>query len=135
MCSWHCGRYFDYTEREEMMMEGEANNSRSKKKRAVPYDYGFTDTVFSWSLEDIFNEDLFKDKVCFSSPFSSSFCSLLNNFFFWIYISSRYEGLAMLTYIHTKMLFWNWDLDSFSISPFVLWDCKIKNRINLDLML
>ncbi|KAH9698652.1 UvrD-like helicase ATP-binding domain-containing protein [Citrus sinensis] len=45
------------------MMEGEANNSRSKKKRAVPYDYGFTDTVFSWSLEDIFNEDLFKDKV------------------------------------------------------------------------
>ncbi|XP_024045691.1 uncharacterized protein LOC112100406 [Citrus clementina] len=46
-----------------MMMQGEANNSRSKKKRAVPYDYGFTDTVFSWSLEDIFNEDLFKDKV------------------------------------------------------------------------
>ncbi|GAY61164.1 hypothetical protein CUMW_207690, partial [Citrus unshiu] len=61
--SWHCGRYFDYTEREEMMMEGEANNSRRKKKRAVPYDYGFTDTVFSWSLEDIFNENLFKDKV------------------------------------------------------------------------
>ncbi|KAH9658796.1 UvrD-like helicase ATP-binding domain-containing protein [Citrus sinensis] len=46
-----------------MMMEGEANNSRRKKKRAVPYDYGFTDTVFSWSLEDIFNENLFKDKV------------------------------------------------------------------------
>ncbi|KAH9698658.1 UvrD-like helicase ATP-binding domain-containing protein [Citrus sinensis] len=45
------------------MMEGEANNSRRKKKRAVPYDYGFTDTVFSWSQEDIFNENLFKDKV------------------------------------------------------------------------
>lgn len=27
-------------------------------------DHGFVDIIFSWSLEDIFNEDLYKDKVC-----------------------------------------------------------------------
>ncbi|KAK3222355.1 hypothetical protein Dsin_009380 [Dipteronia sinensis] len=42
------------------MMEGK---SCSKKKRAVPHDYGFSDTVFSWSLNDIFDQSLFKDKV------------------------------------------------------------------------
>ncbi|KAK1553169.1 hypothetical protein Q3G72_030003 [Acer saccharum] len=35
----------------------------SKKKRAVPNDYDLSDILFSWSLEDIFNENLFKDKV------------------------------------------------------------------------
>ena len=46
------------------MMEGDASSS-SKKKKAVPNDYGFIDTIFSWSLEDIFDQNLFKDKVCF----------------------------------------------------------------------
>ncbi|KAK4842428.1 hypothetical protein QYF36_021493 [Acer negundo] len=41
-------------------MEGK---SCSKKKRAVPHDFGFSDTVFSWSLHDIFDQSLFKDKV------------------------------------------------------------------------
>ncbi|KAH9698663.1 UvrD-like helicase ATP-binding domain-containing protein [Citrus sinensis] len=44
------------------MMEGDASSS-SKKKKAVPNDYGFIDTIFSWSLEDIFYQNLFKDKV------------------------------------------------------------------------
>ncbi|KAH9658809.1 UvrD-like helicase ATP-binding domain-containing protein [Citrus sinensis] len=44
------------------MMEGEASSSR-RKKTAVPNDYGFIDTVFSWSLEDILNENLYKEKV------------------------------------------------------------------------
>jgi hypothetical protein len=44
------------------MMQVSGSN---KKKRAAPNDYGFSDIVFSWSLEDIFNENLFKDKVCF----------------------------------------------------------------------
>ncbi|KAJ4710301.1 UvrD-like Helicase, ATP-binding domain, P-loop containing nucleoside triphosphate hydrolase [Melia azedarach] len=43
-------------------MEGEGISSSSKKK-AVPNDYGFTDTLFSWSLEDIFNDNLFTEKV------------------------------------------------------------------------
>ena len=33
----------------------------SGKKKLKPDP--FTDTVFSWSLENIFDEDLFKDKV------------------------------------------------------------------------
>ncbi|KAL9416864.1 hypothetical protein AB3S75_039948 [Citrus x aurantiifolia] len=49
------------------MMEGEASSSNgsssSGKKTAVPNDYGFIDTVFSWSLEDILNENLYKEKV------------------------------------------------------------------------
>ena len=36
----------------------------SKKMRAVPNDHGFTETVLSWSLEEIENKDLFKDQVC-----------------------------------------------------------------------
>ncbi|KAL5760633.1 hypothetical protein ACOSQ2_019471 [Xanthoceras sorbifolium] len=42
-----------------MMMEGKGS---SKKKRSAR-DYGFSNTVFSWSIDDIFNENLFKDKV------------------------------------------------------------------------
>lgn len=40
----------------------------SSKKKTKPDP--FTDTVFSWSIEDIFNEDLFKDKV-FDSTFTN----------------------------------------------------------------
>lgn len=36
----------------------------SSKKRGNFGDRVFIDTVFSWSLEDIFNEDLYKSKVC-----------------------------------------------------------------------
>ena len=36
----------------------------SKKMRTVPNDHGFTETVLSWSLEQIENKDLFKDQVC-----------------------------------------------------------------------
>ncbi|KAJ4710304.1 p-loop nucleoside triphosphate hydrolase superfamily protein [Melia azedarach] len=43
------------------MKEGEG--SSSSKKKAAPNDYGFTDTLFSWSLEDIFNNNLLKEKV------------------------------------------------------------------------
>ncbi|XP_057496549.1 uncharacterized protein LOC130781371 isoform X2 [Actinidia eriantha] len=35
----------------------------SGKKKSVPLDSGFTDLMFSWSLEDIFNEDLYKNQV------------------------------------------------------------------------
>ncbi|GMP92594.1 hypothetical protein CsSME_00042750 [Camellia sinensis var. sinensis] len=31
--------------------------------RGVPYDSSFTDLMFSWSLEDIFNENLYKNQV------------------------------------------------------------------------
>ena len=40
------------------MMEGETSYRRKK----ISADQ-FTDTVFSWSLEDISNENLYKDKV------------------------------------------------------------------------
>ncbi|KAJ9159628.1 hypothetical protein P3X46_025121 [Hevea brasiliensis] len=42
------------------MMAGES----SSRKMGFPNDYGFTDILFSWSLEDIFNENLFQaDKI------------------------------------------------------------------------
>jgi hypothetical protein len=41
------------------MMEGES----SKTKRAAFNDHGFLDTVLSWSLEDIYDENLFKNQV------------------------------------------------------------------------
>ncbi|GAY56592.1 hypothetical protein CUMW_173100 [Citrus unshiu] len=48
-------------ERREMMkMEGEA--SSSSNERALPNRHGFIDTLFSWSLQDILNENLFKEK-------------------------------------------------------------------------
>jgi hypothetical protein len=42
------------------MMKGESSN----KLRPIPHDHGFTDTLLSWSLEQIENQDLFKDQVC-----------------------------------------------------------------------
>ncbi|KDO57816.1 hypothetical protein CISIN_1g000038mg [Citrus sinensis] len=44
-----------------MKMEGEP--SSSSNERALPNRHGFIDTVFSWSLQDILNENLFKEKV------------------------------------------------------------------------
>ncbi|MCI23511.1 regulator of nonsense transcripts-like protein, partial [Trifolium medium] len=39
-------------------MEGES----SSKKRATFNDYGFMDLVFSWSIEDILDEEFYKNK-------------------------------------------------------------------------
>ena len=36
----------------------------SNKKKPIRNDRGFTDIVLSWSLEQIENQDLFKDQVC-----------------------------------------------------------------------
>ncbi|XP_061342415.1 uncharacterized protein LOC133288626 [Gastrolobium bilobum] len=35
----------------------------SSKKKSTHGDHGFNDNIFSWSLEDIFNKDLYKEKV------------------------------------------------------------------------
>lgn len=68
-------------EREMMKMEGEP--SSSSNERALPNRHGFIDTVFSWSLQDILNENLFKEKVC--SNFFPIFILFLNSFFTWIW--------------------------------------------------
>ncbi|WJZ98584.1 hypothetical protein VitviT2T_017097 [Vitis vinifera] len=34
-----------------------------RKNRAIPKDSGLTQRLFSWSLEDIYNEDLYKTQV------------------------------------------------------------------------
>ncbi|OIW00707.1 hypothetical protein TanjilG_09676 [Lupinus angustifolius] len=39
------------------------NSSSSNTKKATYNDHGFLDIIFSWSLQDIFNEDLYKYKV------------------------------------------------------------------------
>jgi hypothetical protein len=41
------------------MMEG----GSSKTKRAAFNDHGFLDTVLSWSVEDIYDENLYKNQV------------------------------------------------------------------------
>ncbi|PNX67835.1 hypothetical protein L195_g055841, partial [Trifolium pratense] len=39
------------------------SSSRKKKKKPTYYnDHTFINTMFSWSLQDIFNEDLYKHK-------------------------------------------------------------------------
>lgn len=58
------------------MMKGEA--SKSKKKKAVG-DL-FTDTLFSWSLEDVFNEDHFKNKVFLLFTLSAYTFSYFSNY-------------------------------------------------------
>ncbi|KAK2383851.1 P-loop containing nucleoside triphosphate hydrolase superfamily protein [Trifolium repens] len=41
------------------------STSRKKKKKKISYydDHNFINTIFSWSLQDIFNQDLYKDQV------------------------------------------------------------------------
>nr|TKR83595.1 uncharacterized protein D5086_0000263660 [Populus alba] len=41
-------------------MERSESTSKMMKKKEITNDHGFADTIFSWSLEDIFNENLFK---------------------------------------------------------------------------
>ncbi|KAL3582367.1 hypothetical protein D5086_016699 [Populus alba] len=42
------------------MMERSESSSKMMKKKKITNDHGFVDTIFSWSLEDIFNENRFK---------------------------------------------------------------------------
>jgi hypothetical protein len=43
------------------------STSRKKKKKISYYDdHNFINTIFSWSLQDIFNQDLYKDQVGFT---------------------------------------------------------------------
>jgi hypothetical protein len=57
------------------MMEGES----SKTKGAVFNDRGYLDVVLSWSLEDISDENLYKNQVCFNPTLKFSF-------FFWFFV-------------------------------------------------
>ncbi|KAJ0095766.1 hypothetical protein Patl1_14988 [Pistacia atlantica] len=59
---WQQSRSVNEEELMNMMMEREGFSS--SKERGVPnYDYGFTETLFSWSLYDISNQNLFLHKV------------------------------------------------------------------------
>ncbi|WJX52816.1 hypothetical protein P8452_38886 [Trifolium repens] len=45
-------------------MNHSSSTSRKKKKKISYYDdHNFINTIFSWSIQDIFNEDLYKNKV------------------------------------------------------------------------
>ncbi|KAI4357246.1 hypothetical protein L6164_001207 [Bauhinia variegata] len=54
----------------------------SSQKRVINTDFGFTDTIFSWSIEDIFNEDLYKNEV---EKIELSFPSVLHYFTSYMY--------------------------------------------------
>ncbi|KAI4357269.1 hypothetical protein L6164_001230 [Bauhinia variegata] len=55
---------------------------RSNQKRVTNTDFGFTDIIFSWSIENIFNEDLYKNKV---KKIELSFSSVLHYFTSYMY--------------------------------------------------
>ncbi|XP_020222260.1 uncharacterized protein LOC109804810 [Cajanus cajan] len=54
----------------------------SNLRRKTFDDHGFVDIIFSWSLEDIFNEDLYKDMV---KPIDLSFNSVQHYFGSYVY--------------------------------------------------
>ncbi|XP_062113018.1 uncharacterized protein LOC133824159 [Humulus lupulus] len=46
-----------------MMMKGEASQSKKNKNKKSSAADRLTDTIFSWSLQDVFNENLFINKI------------------------------------------------------------------------
>ncbi|XP_016185296.1 uncharacterized protein LOC107626920 [Arachis ipaensis] len=44
-------------------MEAETSSSSSKNRVRINNDYGFMDTILSWSIDDILNEELYKTQV------------------------------------------------------------------------
>ncbi|PON39568.1 P-loop containing nucleoside triphosphate hydrolase [Parasponia andersonii] len=44
-------------------MKGEASKSDNNSNKKATAAHRFTDTLFSWSLQDVFNQNLFKNKV------------------------------------------------------------------------
>ena len=46
------------------MVESEGSSNEITVANHEYLNCDFSDVVFSWSLEDIFNENLFKHKVC-----------------------------------------------------------------------
>lgn len=105
-------------------MEGEASSSNSsssrRKKTAVPNDYGFIDTVFSWSLEDILNENLYKEKVCFLLHFHPHLTVFWKFFHMdsWCYWRFAHATVVCTFVQNCSLGIGTWDLDSFSIWPF-----------------
>ncbi|TKY59728.1 Regulator of nonsense transcripts 1-like [Spatholobus suberectus] len=58
------------------------SRSSSEKKTNYDDDHGIVESIFSWSLEDILNEDLYKDKV---KPIDLSFNSVQHYFGSYVY--------------------------------------------------
>ena len=50
----------------------------SEKKTEASHDPMFIDLVFSWSVDDILNEGLYRNQVCFPLHSSSLHCTLLS---------------------------------------------------------
>ncbi|KAK7399848.1 hypothetical protein VNO78_11042 [Psophocarpus tetragonolobus] len=62
--------------------KGNSMNRSSRRKKNTYADHGFIGIIFSWSLEDIFSEDLYKDKV---KPIDRSFDSVQHYFGSYVY--------------------------------------------------
>ncbi|MED6110878.1 hypothetical protein PIB30_047026 [Stylosanthes scabra] len=69
---------------------GDMLNWSSRSKKAIDYgDHGFMDTIFSWSLEDIFNEDLYRDKV---KHIDMRFSSIDHYFGSYVYLLRKFSA-------------------------------------------
>jgi hypothetical protein len=63
------------------MEEGES----SSDKRAIYNEHGFMDFIFSWSIEDILDEEFYKKKVS----------TILFNYFYLVFPLSSYYYLCV----------------------------------------
>ncbi|XP_057496051.1 helicase sen1-like isoform X2 [Actinidia eriantha] len=72
----------------------------SGKKKSVPQDSGFTDLVFSWSLEDIFNEDHYKNQVDKIPESFQSVEDYFGAFVFPLLEETRAEPASCMDVIH-----------------------------------
>ena len=73
-------------------------NQSSSRKRTNRGDHGFKDIMFSWSLEDIFNEDLYKDKVkslILHHNFYFDSLGIIYSYYHHYFISELVVGLAL----------------------------------------
>ena len=74
-------------------------NQSSSRKRTNRGDHGFKDIMFSWSLEDIFNEDLYKDKVksliLHHYHFYFDSLGIIYSYYHHYFISELVVGLAL----------------------------------------
>ncbi|CAJ2677794.1 unnamed protein product [Trifolium pratense] len=81
-------------------MNPSSSSSRKKKKKATYYDdHNFINTIFSWSLQDIFNEDLYKNKVDYIDLYFKSFEQYFKSFVYPLLEETRANLCSSMEYL------------------------------------
>ncbi|KAK0573842.1 hypothetical protein LWI29_014378 [Acer saccharum] len=109
------------------MMQGSGS---SKKKGAARQDYGFSDTLFSWSLEEIFNEKLLEDKVKKIPDSFQSVEEYCSTFVFPLLEETRAQLCSGMDTISTAPFAQVVDLEESEAYGIELYDVKVDNWRN-----